>query len=105
VAPSQSTRIERFLDVLRCPDSGGALRFENGALVGATGRRYRLSAGGIPMFAERPETEAARVQHKSIKAPRDRDERRDEDAGGDYPALRRGAHLKGRNQHCRLLLR
>jgi ubiquinone/menaquinone biosynthesis C-methylase UbiE len=39
--------------LLRCPVTNSALQVENGDLVAPDGRRYRVSASGIPQFAER----------------------------------------------------
>ncbi len=66
-----SRRIERFLDVLRCPISGERLELQSGALVTRTGRRYALSPAGIPLFTEAvlsPEAESQRRHYNKIAA-------------------------------------
>jgi ubiquinone/menaquinone biosynthesis C-methylase UbiE len=64
--------IERFLDVLRCPLSGAALRLEDDALATPDARfRYRRSEAGIPLFAEEflsAEAAAQRQHYNKIAA-------------------------------------
>lgn len=50
------------LDLLRCPESGGALRRDGDALVSESGTRYALTPDGIPVFAPRLSATAQRQQ-------------------------------------------
>ena len=60
---SPQSRIDGFLDVLRCPLSGQRLLHIQGALKSADGKhRYRLDDYGIPLFAEESLSAAASVQ-------------------------------------------
>jgi SAM-dependent methyltransferase len=65
------TPSERFLDVLRCPHSGGRLTAHGDALVSADGQhRYRIAAG-VPLFADSElsaEAEAQRRHYDKIAA-------------------------------------
>lgn len=57
--------LEEFLDILRCPESGGRLILADGALASIDGsRRYRLDAAGIPLFAEIPVSAEAEIQRR-----------------------------------------
>lgn len=64
--------LDRFLDLLRCPESGERLAWERDALVSADRmHHYRVNAAGIPMFAERAlalESEAQRRHYDKIAA-------------------------------------
>jgi ubiquinone/menaquinone biosynthesis C-methylase UbiE len=63
--------IESFLDVLRCPISGGTLKLQGNALVTSDGRRYRMSEAGVPLFAEEylaAEAAAQRHHYNKIAA-------------------------------------
>jgi len=54
-----------FLDLLRCPISGAALRLEHGTLVTADGaRRYRCNHAGIALFAQDNLSPQAQVQQR-----------------------------------------
>jgi ubiquinone/menaquinone biosynthesis C-methylase UbiE len=65
-------RLERFLDILRCPRSGERLMIEGAALATVDGsQRYRVTGTGIPMFAEdfvSPEAETQRHHYNKIAA-------------------------------------
>src|SRR5262245_28805978 len=50
------------LDLLRCPETGDKLVAVEGGLVAVSGRIYRTTPTGIPLFAEQPATEEARRQ-------------------------------------------
>ncbi len=63
-APAHSGQsLGEILHLLRCPETGARL-IEFGGELRTRGaeRRYRISASGIPLFADRPRTEDARVQ-------------------------------------------
>lgn len=54
---------DEVLAKLRCPETGETLRREGEELVSRSGKqRYPIHAGGIPLFAETPESEAAARQ-------------------------------------------
>ena len=50
------------LDLLRCPETGDKLVAAEGGLVADSGRVYRITPTGIPLFAEQPASEDARRQ-------------------------------------------
>jgi ubiquinone/menaquinone biosynthesis C-methylase UbiE len=51
------------LDLLRCPESGEALVLEDGALVASrSGRRYRVTESGLPLFAAELCSDDGRIQ-------------------------------------------
>lgn len=50
------------LDLLRCPETGAALRRDGDALVSDSGTRYALTPSGIPVFAPRLSSTAQRQQ-------------------------------------------
>jgi ubiquinone/menaquinone biosynthesis C-methylase UbiE len=55
--------VAAFLDLLRCPGSGIGLQAAGDELVAANGTaHYRVTASGIPLFAELPESNDARMQ-------------------------------------------
>jgi SAM-dependent methyltransferase len=63
VRQHEQISVERFLDVLRCPMSGARLTLRQGALEGANGaHRYRLTADGIPLFAEKALSDEGEIQ-------------------------------------------
>ncbi len=72
VDSQDATSCRRFLDLLRCPMSGARLRCESDALVSVGGtRRYRVAAGGIPVFAESAtsmDSEAQRRHYDKVAA-------------------------------------
>ena len=51
-----------FIEKLRCPVTGAGLREDGQALVAGSGPVYRISDEGIPLFAERPQSDDARRQ-------------------------------------------
>jgi SAM-dependent methyltransferase len=54
-----------FIDLLRCPKSGEALRAVGNELVSTPGtHHYQISAEGIPLFAATPDSEDARIQQQ-----------------------------------------
>ncbi len=65
-----SDSIVAFLDILRCPLSGAALRIEDGTLFTLDrARRYRCNDVGIPLFAEEhlsPEAQAQQRHYDKI---------------------------------------
>lgn len=55
--------IRVFLDLLRCPATGGPLEFQGGVLVSADGtHRYPIDDAGIAQFAAIPESPDAQIQ-------------------------------------------
>jgi ubiquinone/menaquinone biosynthesis C-methylase UbiE len=58
--PTQS-RLAPFLDLLRCPATGGPVALKDGMIIGA-GTRYRITASDIPLFAEELCSADARTQ-------------------------------------------
>jgi ubiquinone/menaquinone biosynthesis C-methylase UbiE len=61
-APADS-EIRAFLDLLRCPATGGPLEFRDRALVSAGGAyRYPIDDAGIAQFAASPESSDAQIQ-------------------------------------------
>src|SRR5262245_10714986 len=62
VMTATSSHLGSFLDLLRSPGGVELLRVAEGAVTTTSGERYRCTPSGIPLFAEQPETEAARVQ-------------------------------------------
>ena len=71
-AQNGTSRIEAFLDLLRCPKSNLPLMLQGDALVAVDGaHRYRMGANGIPLFAEdslSPEAETQRRHYNKIAA-------------------------------------
>jgi ubiquinone/menaquinone biosynthesis C-methylase UbiE len=67
-----TSRINGFLDLLRCPKSGLPLTLEGDALFSSdSAHRYRVAASGIPLFAEdflSPEAETQRRHYNKIAA-------------------------------------
>src|SRR5260221_4929022 len=65
-------RIDRFLDILRCPLSGERLFLERDVLTTSGGvRQYRVNPAGIPLFAESflsPSAEVQRDHYNRIAA-------------------------------------
>ena len=56
-------RLDRFVDLLRCPETGVALVFENGRLTTADGERaYQVLGNGICIFAENIVSPASKAQ-------------------------------------------
>jgi SAM-dependent methyltransferase len=68
----EANSVDRFLDVLRCPDTGERLIFEGHALVSGDGKRvYQLNEAGIPLFAKEDlsiEVAAQRRHYNNIAA-------------------------------------
>jgi hypothetical protein len=65
--------LARWVDDLRCPASGEALRLSGDVLVSESGRhRYPVNESAIPLFAETPLSADARAQqaHYEIIAER-----------------------------------
>jgi SAM-dependent methyltransferase len=61
----EEAAIERFLDLLRCPRSGQRLTLKPGAVASVDGAyRYRLTAAGIPLFAEDAVSGEAETQRR-----------------------------------------
>lgn len=61
--------LDGMLPLLRCPETGAALHRDGDVLVTPAGDRcYPISPSGIPLFAERPETEDARAQQAHYEA-------------------------------------
>lgn len=58
------TGIGAFLGLLRDPVNGDALQQKDGALVSASGQGYRMTASGIPLFAEAFCSADAKVQQQ-----------------------------------------
>jgi SAM-dependent methyltransferase len=57
--------IEAFLGLLRCPATGAPVRLKDGMLAAdGDGGSYRLTASGIPLFAEELCSAEARVQQE-----------------------------------------
>src|SRR5215467_14555076 len=69
---SEKGGISDFLEILRCPLSGERLTLDRGVLVTSSGvHRYRVSAEGIPLFAESflsPDAQAQRHHYNKIVA-------------------------------------
>jgi len=62
---NRESRIDGFLDLLRCPQSGLPLTLQGDALVSADGaHRYRVTASGIPLFAEHFLSPGAEIQRR-----------------------------------------
>jgi len=62
---NEENRIDGFLDLLRCPQSGLPLTLQGDALVSADGaHRYRVTASGIPLFAEHFLSPGAEIQRR-----------------------------------------
>jgi hypothetical protein len=71
MTPATSAEAENYLlAVLRCPQSGEKLHYENGELVSeSSSYRYPVTAAGIPLFAGEywtPEAEAQRIHYDAI---------------------------------------
>ena len=70
-AEAAANPLASFLDILRCPETGARLAVRGGELVRDDGRRYRVDAAGIPLFAEiavSPDAETQRQHYNTIAA-------------------------------------
>ena len=69
---NETAGINDFLEILRCPLSGERLTLDRDALVTSSGvHRYRVSAEGIPLFAQgflSPDAQAQRHHYNKIVA-------------------------------------
>jgi len=62
LAETKTVQTALPLDLLRCPETGDKLVATEDGLVSDSGRVYRITPTGIPLFAEQPASEDARRQ-------------------------------------------